>query len=85
MNPGETITLKTVYTTARIVMDGQSFEKTVKSGAVVRARPGPVVPGDEYIALVTDEGQHRWNAPLAEYDPDTVDDEPAEEPRWKAV
>ena len=87
-NPGDKEYLKQVFQTQEITVDDETITESVEVGAVVRAIPGPVVPGDEYIALlVTREGsgQWRWNAPLDDYDPNTVDDDPANEPRWVAV
>ena len=86
MNPGEKQYLKVVMQTQEIVVGGQTLSETVEVGSVVRAMPGPIVTGDpEFIALLTEEGQWRWNAPLDDYDPLTVDDEPANEARWVAV
>jgi hypothetical protein len=85
MNPGEKQILKTVMQTQQIIVGGETYEETVEVGSVVRARPGPRVDGPEYIVLVTQEQPYRWNAPLDDYDPDTVDDDPANEPRWEAV
>jgi hypothetical protein len=85
MNPGEKQILKTVMQTQQIIVGGETYEETVEVGSVVRARPGPRVDGPEYIVLVTKEVPYRWNAPLDDYDPDTVDDDPANEPRWEAV
>ena len=60
-----------------LFLDGEDVTEVVEVGSVVRAIPGPVVTGDpEFIALLTEEGQWRWNAPPAHYDPDTVDDAP---------
>ncbi len=86
MNPGDKEYLKVVMQTQEIIVGGQTFSETVEVGSVVRAMPGPVTTGDpEFIALLTEEGQWRWNAPLDDYDPDTVDDEPDNESRWVAV
>ena len=86
MNPGDKEYLKVVMQTQEIIVGGQTLSETVEVGSVVRAMPGPIVTGDpEFIALLTEEGQWRWNAPLDDYDPDTVDDEPANEARWVAV
>jgi len=85
MNPGEKQYLKDVMETQQITVGGQTLSETVRIGTVVRARPGPVVDGPEYIRLqVDDEDTFLWNAPLDDYDPDTVDDEPANESRWAA-
>ena len=86
MNPGDKEYLKQVFQTQIITVDGEDVTEVVEVGSVVRAIPGPVVTGDpEFIALLTEEGQWRWNAPLDNYDPDTVDDEPDNESRWVAV
>lgn len=85
MNPGEKVYLKQVFETREIIVGGDTTTQDVEVGSVVRAMPGPVVSGPEYIALITTEGQWRWNAPLDDYDPLTVDDEPANEARWVAV
>lgn len=85
MNPGEKQSLKQVMQTQQVIVNGDLIEEVVEIGAVMRARPGPRIPGDEYIALVTAEGEFRWSAPLGDYDPDVVDDDPANEPRWQEV
>lgn len=82
MAPGDKAILKVVMQTQEVTIDGDTTSEIVEVGSVVRATPGPVIPGAEFIALITDEGQFRWSAPLADYDPLTVDDEPANEARW---
>ena len=85
-NPGDKEYLKVVMQTQTITVDGEDVTEEVEVGSVVRAIPGPIVTGDpEFIALLTEEGQWRWSAPLDDYDPLTVDDEPANEARWVAV
>lgn len=84
MNPGEKIILKIVVETRTITVGGLDITEDVEVGSVVRAVPGPVVPGAEYIVLNVPEGSFKWNAPLADYST-AVDDEPANEPRWVLV
>ena len=86
-DPGDKEYLKQVFQTQTITVDGEEITEEVEVGAVVRAIPGPIVAGTEYIALVVKEGarEWRWNALLDDYNPDTVDDEPANEVRWVEV
>ena len=86
MNPGDKVYLKVVTQTQTITVDGEDITEVVEVGSVVRALPGPIATTEpEFIALLTEEGQWRWNAPLDDYDPLTVDDEPDNESRWVAV
>ena len=82
-NPGDKEYLKIIMQTQTITVGGEDVTETVEVGSVVHAIPGPVVTDEpEFIRLHTEEGHFNWNAPLNDYDPDTVDDEPANEPRW---
>lgn len=82
---GEKVYLKVVQQTQQVIIGGNTVEETVDIGSVVHARPGPAVDGPEFIMLVTEEGHFRWDAAVGDYDPDTVDDEPANEARWVAI
>ena len=73
-----------MFQTQIITVDGEDITENVKVGSVVRAIPGPIIPGTEFIRMHTKEGNYNWNAPLDDYDPDTVDDEPDNESRWVA-
>lgn len=81
MNPGEKIYLKNIMQLQRVTLGGVTTREIKQVGAVVRARPGPVIDGTEYIALLLDR-EYRWNDLLREYDPETVNDDPANESRW---
>ena len=82
MNSGDKMYLKIVTQTQEVIVGGRTTTEVVEIGAVVRARPGPRIDGIEYIALVVDEGEYRWNDLLSTYDPETIDDDPANESRW---
>ena len=83
-DPGDKEYLKVVMQTQTITVDGEDVTEEVEVGSVVRAMPGPVITGPGYIRMHTEEGHFKWDAPLDDYDPDTVDDEPDNEPRWVA-
>ena len=85
MNPGDKEYLKQVFQMQTITVDGEDVTEGVEIGSVMRAIPGPRVVGPEFIRLHTTEGNYNWNAPLDDYDPDTVGDEPANEARWVAI
>ena len=82
MNPGDKVILKTVMQTQEITVDGELVTEEIEVGSVMQCRPGPRVDGPEFIVLNSEEQPHRWNAPLEDYDPDTVDDDPVNESRW---
>lgn len=84
MNSGEKIYLKVIMQRQRVTLGGITISEIRKVGAVVRARPGPVIDGTEYIALLLDR-EYRWNDQLREYDPETINDDPANESRWVAI
>ena len=83
-NPGDKEYLKQVFQTQTITVDGEDITEVVEVGSVVRAIPGPTIVGPEFIRMHTEEGNFKWDAPLDDYDPLIVDDEPANEARWVA-
>lgn len=87
LTPGETIELKNVTQDQEIIVGGVTItESSVVIGEIIHACS--VINATEYIRLQikgrVSPASYKWNDSIVNYDPLTVSDDPALEPRWVA-
>ena len=72
--------LKTVTEDIEVTLDGRTVTETVDAGHITKATAER--HGGLFIRLHLEAGSYIWNAPLRDYDPDTVSSDPVVESRW---
>ncbi len=73
-------TLAILEEEVEVTVGGEKFAEVDRVGHVTLCNPS----SGSFIRLHLREGTWKWNAPLDDYDADTVSHVPADEPRWEA-